>query len=182
MLPRNRGRGVKLILTQFRNCAAPAGRLEGPAGAVGTRRRSEPGGRPAPVPGHTAPRACSCPPRAARPAPQGGPGSPARPLGAPPRRVLGERGRPGGAAGVCERAGSGCAAGRSRPNAVAAPAGGRSRRGEEPGGRRGAARGASAGSGVGSRLAPAAGVSGLGAGLGAGPGGQAAPPLRRVAG
>lgn len=175
MLPRNRGRGVKLILTQFRNCAAPAGRLEGPAGAVGTRRRSEPGG-------HTAPRACSCLQRAARPAPQGGPGSPARPLGAPPRPALGERGRPWRGCGSPRARGQRLRRRREPPQRGCRSRGRAIETRREAGGRRGAGRGASAGGGVGSRLAPAAGVSGLGAGLGAGPGGRAAPPLRRVAG
>lgn len=84
-LPGDRGRRVKLILTQFRNCAAPAGRLAGPAGALGTRRRPEPGGRPAPVPGGAAPRASlPCATRAARPAPAGGPGSLVLPVRSPP--------------------------------------------------------------------------------------------------
>lgn len=75
--------------TQFRNCAAPVGRSAEPARALGTRRRCELCGRPAPVPGRAAPRASfSGVPRAARAAPEGGPGSPARPLRAPPRPAL----------------------------------------------------------------------------------------------
>lgn len=82
-------------ISQFRNCAAPVGRSAEPARALGTRRRCELCGRPAPVPGRAAPRA-SFPgvPRAARAAPEGGPGSSARPLRAPPRPALGELGRP----------------------------------------------------------------------------------------
>lgn len=61
-LRRDRGGPGKFILTQFRNCAAPAGR---PAGALGTRRRPSPPRSPV----RLAPRA------AARPAPDGGPGA-----------------------------------------------------------------------------------------------------------
>lgn len=93
-LPRNRGGRVKLILTQFRNCAAPAGRPAESAGALGTRRRPKLGGRPAPVP--------AAPPVAPPSAALGGPRAPhwreALAPGAPSPRtfrpVLGECGHP----------------------------------------------------------------------------------------
>lgn len=174
-MPRNHGSRVKLILTQFRNCAAPAGRPPRPAGTLRTRRRPKLGGRPAPVP--AAPS--GAPPSAAL----GGPHAQHRPEalapGAPSRRTS----RP--ALGECGRRRLGCRGVGAR--------GQRLRRPQEPpplsrAGERGWARSGAAGAvpdgGVGGRLAPAAGASGQGAGLGAGPdsGTRAAPPLRRAAG
>lgn len=177
-LPRNRGGRVKLILTQFRNCAAPAGRPAEPAGALGTCRRPELGGRPAPV--------LAAPPGAPASAALGGPRAPhwreALAPGAPSPRTsrpaLGECGRPRwGCRGVLARG-----QGPRRPQEPP-PAPPPLPRAVQRGSARSAAAGAAPDGGVGDRLAPAADASGLGAGLGgrAGlgrPGGSAPSPGR----
>lgn len=101
------------ILTQFRNCAAPAGRPArgaGDAAAAPGARSPEPGGRPR----RAAPARLV--PRAARPAPDGGPGA----LSAHLPAALGERGRPRRGCGSVRGAGSD-AAGGSRPLAPPPP-------------------------------------------------------------
>lgn len=135
-LPRNRGRRVKLILTQFRNCAAPAGRPAGLAWALGTRRRPEPCSRPAPVHGRAALRASFLG------APRTAPRTRERPRRVPPRTS------PAGArwvrtplAGLRECASARAAAALpegAAPGTPAALAGRRARLGEEPGCGRGA--------------------------------------------